>query len=391
MKLSARPRHPVTGKRFVVRGHTERELAAYLHRIDACRTELRLGMRSAEEIDRELRHLQHGPVTLERAAVAYLERAGLAPNTRRGVRSFLREHASGLLGKPLASLDAPTLGAWIEGLARKGLAASSVTAAWRKLRAIVAYAGSRGWIGAEPWGAWRPKKIGGPGRMPAEAARTLDELVRLLEACRDLDAVDYTGLWCKVMIATLLGLRQGELAGLRWSDVAWGPPLVLTIARQWDHHRPVKAKRVVRLESIGELALALRSHESALRHRGLLRAGGPIFPSPASEPGLPRAYAQGEVITRLQLRSAVERAKLPHGPALGAWTVHGLRATFVTLEVSAAGGDLKRAQSRTRHASLASLARYVRSLERSSPAPPAVRFLPGIEHDDAGDPLLSLP
>jgi integrase len=383
VSVRAKPRHPVTGRRFTLRAASPRELDAYLHRLDSLRTELKLGVRTPAEIDRELRHLQHGPVTLERAARAYLERPGLSLNTRRGVRSLMATHLAPLLTSPLAALDAPRMGAWVEQLARAGLAQTSIGTAWRRLRAIGAYAGERGWIGAPPWGDFRPKRLGGPGRPPREAARTLAELTRLLEAASELDRRAYTGLEAKLTIAGLLGLRQGELAGLRWSDLAWGPPIVVHVARQWGGV-VLKTKSAKRLESIEVLEIILRAHRSALFARQLYAVNGPVFPSPASEPGRPVHYASGEVLTRLNIRHAAQIAGLPN---VASWSAHSLRDTFVTLEVAATGGDLTRVQARSRHATLSSLARYVRALSRNHPAPPAVRSLPGFDSDGAGTPF----
>jgi integrase len=390
MSVAARPRHPVTGRRFWLRASTPRELDAYLHRVDSLRTELRLGLRTPEAIDRELRHLRHGPVTLERAAVAYLERP-IALNTKRRIRSLLSTHWSELAPRPLASIDGPAAAAWVESLTRADLEPTTVATAWRSLRAVARYATEKGWIGSIPWGSYRPV-LGRTMRRGREAARTVSELVRLLAAAAALerdDEVRFFGLQVKIALAALLGLRQGELAGLRWIDVAWGPPLVLTITRQWERG-PLKSRAAPKaLQTIAELAELLTAHEQKLRARELYLASGPIFPSPSrSAPGFPRAYLRGEVLTRLQLRSAVEVADLPN---VGAWSAHSMRDTFVTLETDASGGDLGRVQARSRHASLSSLARYLRALSRSTPAAPALSCLPRPETDAAGLPLLAIP
>jgi len=386
MSFTTKPRHPVTGERFTIHASSPAMLAQYRALLDRLRTELRLGMRSANEVDRYLRHLRHGPVTLERAAVAYLQRP-LADNTKRGMRSAVDGHLALLLPKPIASLDAPTVATWIETLVKGGLAVTTIGTLWRKLRALVRYAQERGWIGAPPWGDWHPsRRGGGKGRPPREAARSVEELVRLAHAARELDALEYSGLECMILVAALLGLRQGELAGLRWEDVEWGPPLFVRIARQWSR-APLKTKKPKRIESIRELADTLLAHRGELAARRLFAERGPIFPGPSSEPGRPRAYEKGEVLTRLKLRTAVARANLPN---VGAWSAHSLRDSFVTLEASAAGGDLAHVQSRSRHASLASLVRYLRAMHRNRPASPALFELPGLKSGDAGFPVHAL-
>lgn len=388
MNHEARPRHPVTGKRLYLRAKTSRELEAYLHHLDSLRTGLRLGVRSSDEIDRELRYLRHGPITLERAAVAYLERPGLAANTKRGMRSAVDRHLGPLLNKPIASLDVATVSAWIEKVAKGPLLGeTTIGTLWRKLSALARYAAERGWIAQAPWGTWRPTRRGGKGRPTREAARSVDELVRLVHAARELDAVHYTGLACKILVAALLGLRQGELAGLRWSDLLWGPPILVLVTRQWSG-AALKNKKPCRIESIPELAIALLAHRAAMTERRLYAERGPIFPLPASSPGAPRAYEKGEVLTRLHMRKAVLLAGLPN---IRGWSAHSLRDTFVTLESAAAGGDLARVQPRSRHASLASLARYLRAMNRNRPTSPALLELPGLDcAGDVGFPVHSL-
>lgn len=387
MSVAARPRHPVTGRRFWLRAKTPRELAAYQHRIDVLRTELRLGMRTPEDIDRELRHLRHGPVTLERAAVAYLERP-LAANTKRRIRSLLATHWTDLAPRALSSIDGPAAAAWVESLKRADLGQSSIATAWRSLCAVARYATEKGWIGSSPWGKYRPVLTGTKGR-GREAARTVLELVTLLGAAGVLEREDderFFALQVKLAIAALLGLRQGELAGLRWSDVAWGPPLVITIARQWERAPLKNGAAPKALQTIGELSALLRDHEQKLRARSLYAPSGPLFPSPSrSAPGSPRAYLRGEVLTRLQVRAAVQASGLPN---VASWSAHSMRDTFVTLESDASGGDLGRVAARSRHASLASLARYLRALSRITPAAPAVTSLPN-ETGAAGFPLLN--
>jgi integrase len=77
-------------------------------------------------------------------------------------------------------------------------------------------------------------------------------------------------------------------------------------------------------------------------------------------------------------------------PNVLSWSAHSLRDTFVSLEVAATGGDLARVQARSRHATLSSLARYVRALSRNHPAPPAVRTLAGSIADSRGAGLTLL-
>ncbi len=247
---------------------------------------------------------------------------------------------------------------------------------WRTLRALVRHAAERGWIGACPWGSWRPALGGAPKRAQREAARTWAELEALLRAARELDDDKHTGLEAMIACAALLGLRQGELAGLRWDDVEYGPPLRVLVARQW-LGAPLKGKSGPRwIEAHDLLGGALARHRM---QRFFAKGSDPLFPA---EDG--RAYPSGGPLTRVNLRAAVRRA---HLPAVGSWSAHSLRDTFVTLEAIAAGGDLARVASRSRHASIASLVRYLRAVTRD-PAPLSADLPPRNPDNGAGLPLL---
>jgi integrase len=368
----ASPRHPLTGKQFRVSARSERALAAYLHRIEILGEELRLGMRSTAEVDRALRRVTHGPITLERAARSYMARPHLAKNTRRRVASFLACAGASLCGRELDTLGGDVLEPWIDDLKTR-LAGTTIGTHWRTLRAIGRYAAVRGWIGAAPWGAWRPMLRGARRPPRREAARTLAELARLLEAARQLDAEGAPGFGfvaIKIAVVVLLGLRRGELAGLRWHDVD-AEAATISIARQYAGDE-VKQRTIAVLRAPAELFLLLADHAEALRARGLYLPGGPVFPQERySRPGTPRPYAQGEVLTRGALRSAVARARLPDPRR---WTSHSLRDSFVSLEAdNAHASDLPSLAERSRHASVASLVRYLRALSRA-PAPPGFAF-----------------
>ena len=402
MTVHSQPRHPLTGRRFRLHARTPRELEAYLHRLDVLRTELKLGMRSIEEVNRDLRHLQHGPATVERAAMGYLARPSLAKNTKSRVRSLVESknggaHLGPLLGRPLASLDGSVLAPWIEGLSKAGLHPTTIAMIWRTLRSLVRYGAERGWIGAVPWGNWRPRLSKAPKRVRREATRTLEELARLLLAAREIDdrywdvmrtarrprlAFDREAM---IGCAALLGLRQGELAGLRWSDVEWRPPLTVRVARQWIADPLKMGAQPQRIEAMPELGEILLRYRLRLELAGRYRTNGPIFPRRDTDQGkAPLAYTRGAVLSRLNLRAAVRRAQLPH---LASWSAHSLRDSFVTLEVLASEGDLGRVAARSRHASVASLARYLHALSRSSASPPT-SHLPSVVDGDAA-PLLN--
>lgn len=367
--FAATIRHPITGKQIRLRARTERELQAYLHHIETLKTELRLSMRSVDDVDRALRRLQHGAVTVERAARAYAERADLANNTRRRVLSWLRAAGKPLAERELDQLDAACVSAWIEKLIASGAAKSSLSTAWRTLRSIIRFAAVRGWVGRVPWGPYRPTWSNVPDgqKRLRESARTVDELVSLLAAARSIDSDKLSSfLEAKIACTAMLGLRQGELAGLRWTDVDFDR-FEVRIARQYVADRLKTPSSHATLRAPPELFAILQAQKEKLQALSLFRLDGPVFPSMhTSTSGHPRAYTSGECLSSRSLRSVAQAA---HMPSVSRWTPHGLRDTFATLEAHARAGDLRQTADRTRHGSVASLLRYLRSIDRGRPDP----------------------
>jgi len=366
----AHPRHPVTRKQLRISARSPRELDALVHRIDTLRSELRLGVRTPKEVDRILRRVARGTTTVARAGELFLSRTDIAENTRRRVRSFLAAPGRELAARDLDDLDGPALERWI-GKLRATLGPSSVQQAWKTLRQLVLYATRRGWIGSEPWGTWKPPRMAAPsshGRPQREAARCVAELVAIIDAACALDRErEKAGLLGdlegKCSACALLGLRQGELAGLRWTDINPGAQTV-AIERQWTG-APTKSKRLYVLRALPELFPVFARLCERLRARGLFSPTGPVFPMRESLVGQPRHYASGECLTRRDFRAVVVRANLPHPFR---WSPHSLRDTFVTLEAGATH-DLHAVAARSRHVSIGSLVRYLRSMSRDPAAP----------------------
>lgn len=378
--------HPVTGKRIRLSAHSQRELEHTAKVIDSYREDLRFGRREPEEVAMLLRRVRYGLVTVEAAARAYC-RPELSKQTRRNVDVFLNSTGRGIKARAIEALSPDQLIPWIESLRQSGYAVSTIEQAWNVLRAIGAYVSERGWIGSPPWTGWRPKLRGRDGVRPArEAARTVAELVALLLAAQRIDARSVgvfapPALEPKIAIAALLGLRQGELAGLKWSDIE---PGAVRIARQWDGDALKGGAAPVLLRADEALFAILDRYAEVLREWSLYAADGPIFPGPDSRQRAPRHYTQGEVLTRRQLRSAVTEAGLPD---VQRWSAHSLRDTFVTLEERAHGGNLARLAERSRHRSRPALLRYLHTLGRD-PAPPGF----SLRDADSGErPVLTPP
>lgn len=317
-------------------------------------------MRTTDDVSRALRRLRIGSVTLERAIASYCARPDLATNTRRRVRSLERGALRALLPLELDQLEAPVLAKWVTTLGPRGLnwQVSTQRTAWRDLRSVVRYAAERGWIERAPWAPWRPIfRSQDTARAARECCRSEAELEQLIETAH----AHNPELACKIAVAAGFGLRRGELAGLRWSD--WNSDHeTLQIARQYSGGKlkTLSSVAVMRMpERVREL---LREQLVRMQTLELVQEHGPIFPCrKLSSPGRARAYTTSSPIGILELRSAVRAAGLPH---VEAWSAHSLRDTFVTLETAASGGDLAAASMRSRHASISSLVRYLRSATR---------------------------
>jgi integrase len=240
----------------------------------------------------------------------------------------------------------------------------------------------RGWIAQVPWGTWRPRiRAAGyaPGRPPREAGRDVGELLALFAAARQLDTRRAASggalpdVEAKCAAIALLGVRQRELGALRWSDVDEAAAVVRI--------KSTKQGKTVELRADPVLFEVLAHLRACLEARQLYAPRGPVFPALDSSPGKPQHTGpRTDCLPREVLRHVAKIAELPKPER---WSAQSLRDTFVTLENEGHHGDLKALRDRSRHASLASLVRYLQSRSRapaapgfSMPAAPARRALP---------------
>jgi len=363
-------RHPVTHKQFRLSAPTLALLAELLDEIRVIRHKYkrnRAGL-TQTEVDTQIRAIRgQRSYTLAEAATAYVARESLADNTRKGVLSLVRSHAARLAPIELNALDSNTLKAWVDHLRARQVSVTSILCYWRRLRAVVVYAIERDWIGVLPWGDYVPK-LSGRDPKERESCRSVDELERLLSSALEIDRREGFRHYLEAKIATSvsLGLRQGELAGLRWPDLRETEGVII-VARQYAGRLTKTKHRPKRLEVSDELFVILGEHRARLEELELYSPAGPIFPAPhRSRPGEPRPYDQGECLTTRSLRAVVHLAGLPNQKA---WSSHSLRDTFATLEAIGHGGDLATTAQRTRHKSIPALARYIRAVRRQTPPP----------------------
>lgn len=230
-----------------------------------------------------------------------------------------------------------------------------------------------------PWEGFRLRRA--TPRRQRRALASVTELDAVLMQARDEDQQHWQKgeeafLGCSVLVATLTGLRNAELAGLSWRDLrldAEGSPPLITIARQaprnWHLDRagkpngktepdsPTKGRRIDTLALHQDAAKALRMHREQLQKAGMYDARGPVFPD---EHGFWRT--SGSVIRPEKVAELVRKAGLPYE----SFTTHELRHTYCTLQAMYAlrhgTGDAVDLQRKMRHANVATTYGYIQSV-----------------------------
>ncbi len=161
------------------------------------------------------------------------------------------------------------------------------------------------------------------------------------QTARFLIAISGEPLYACYQLMAVTGLRRGEAAGLRWSDIDLGNA-ALTVSRQLQHEgRRLIALPPKSVASNRALALDPWTLDVLARHRSAYPpsgADGYVFARPGGRPVTP------EQLTR-QFYNLVRRENLP--PI----RLHDLRHGAATLAL-AAGADLKAIQAMLGHASI---------------------------------------
>lgn len=181
-----------------------------------------------------------------------------APGTYASYTQQVRRYLEPALGHvPLAALSADAVEDFVGALAsrvgRRGtpFAAGTVRLALVILRQALRYAVARGLVARNVAAEVRPPR--GPARRPRFLSTT--EAGRLLAAARgDRHETLYR-------VAIVLGLRQGELLGLRWANVALDGGWI-TVCEQLQRRRPGEGGG-------GPTQLVLRGLKSAAANRTL--------------------------------------------------------------------------------------------------------------------------
>lgn len=188
----------------------------------------------------------------------------------------------------------------------KKLSATTVRHEHDLLRTALKYAVRQGLLVRSPADAATP-----PRRVHTEQRVLTPQQVATL-----LASLEGHRLWAMIYLAVTTGMRQGELAGLRWSDVDLaGTRLGVRVQRQYLPHQGIVERETK--EHRGTRPIELTDEEVAVlrRHRALMaeerrRMGGSlhppdlVFPSEVGTPLSPRN------IQRF-FHDALQRADLP--------------------------------------------------------------------------------
>jgi integrase len=272
--------------------------------------------------------------------VAPLE--GLKPNTIHKQRGICRAYIWPALGSiPIDRLRAEDVERWGLALVARGLRQSTVDTALRRLRASLNLAVARKLIREN---VARGVKI----RVPAPVITGADEADAYLDAAQSrqlLEQVAGHRLAALFLLAVTLGLRQGELLGLRWGRVHLDGPtprievreqlqrLPGTPGKQQIHRETPKGRRDRRSSSRRDVRLtpahvtALRAHRSRQAAEKLALGEGwrgedLVFTSMTGTPVLDSRL-------RLIFKAQLHQAGLPHV------TFHSLRHTAGSLMLAA--------------------------------------------------------
>ncbi len=152
---------------------------------------------------------------LERWLRDYGALKNLAPSTRSNYGDTVRVHLVPALGHiPLLRLSPEAIRSYLsEKLREKHLSPTSIQYHYGVLRKALNYAVREGLLARNPCAMVDP-----PRRQRIEMRVLDEEQVRLFLA----EAKRSSPYYCLYLAATLTGMRQGELLGLRWKDLGLG-------------------------------------------------------------------------------------------------------------------------------------------------------------------------
>jgi integrase len=404
--------HPLYGApaRLRVTGATVHELEESLRILSEWKLEYRRAALERDEFERRLVRWATPRTRMVTVRAAFDALAEIAsPEHQSKLASIYRHMIAPDLGELLVTrVTALRLSAWETHLAAADYARSSIEDAFAYLGQAVKLTLPEGqdlpWL-VSPGHYWRPHK----GRVARlrPACGTVAQAEAILAVALEEDRAGrargmFADLGARCVVALLLGLRNGELAGLGWDDFVdlWGPEPRVVVRHQaidqWRRlhpgwTRPSQAPkgcktRELRVHPTAVLALSFQREQ--LVARGWWRPDGPVFPGHTGTPFEGMWRNNANAIPPERMKRLAESAGLAFPQE---WVTHSLRHSLATLE-STSGADLRSIQRRTGHGSLAVLETYVHGRSGRALPPSAVPALDvSFDHETKPCPPPTLP
>lgn len=258
-----------------------------------------------------------------------------------------RRITSAFQGVVLRDLTPEAVQRWEAEMLRGGLSAATVGKAHRLLKQAMGDAVNLGIIARNPVGPVRPPKR----KSPRPNALDLDGRTAVLAA---LDAMAATPITVSARLALYCGLREGEVCGLRWTDVDFADGTI-TVRRSIGRREGgtyVKTPKTERVRDVpvpADLAETLGSWRNVQTAQAL--RAGVTFPGDLYVTGrVDGAYYSPDILSR-EWRT-LSKALDAKGTEGRIPTFHDLRHTFATCAI-AEGVDVKTVSSILGHANAA--------------------------------------
>jgi integrase len=161
----------------------------------------------------------------------------LKPLTRAGYREAIKTYIEPypLARVRMEDLESDDIDRWMKTLRRKGLAEGTIAIAFRRLRKALKVAKQKDYIDYNP----------AEDVEPPDATPTRDPVIlepdQIMQFLRAWEGFRFYALYA---IVVCLGLRRGELMGLRWKDIDLDTR-VMTVRGQLQWVRPAPGKKAV--------------------------------------------------------------------------------------------------------------------------------------------------
>ncbi|MFZ5829861.1 MAG: tyrosine-type recombinase/integrase, partial [Planctomycetota bacterium] len=394
----AQVRAPVTGQVLSISGASAAEVQARAEHVQLLRRGAKYGDLDPALAQSQALQVAWSTMLLSQLWAAYYKT--VQPASRGIAKADWQQRLEPHLGsRRVWDLTLPALQAWVDQLAEEGYANSTIWNSYHRLCGIVQLAVDQRKIPGRPWGAKPPRIRGRPPR-EREACTSIDEFLELVHQAQSHDHDNWkrgrvSDLAPRVVVAGMCGLRNGELGGLGWDDLLLeGPEPRMVVRHQvkdgWDRRHPEWDRpldlpkacdprdppKVLRIHP--GVVQFLHAQRAELERLGWYRSSGPVFPAKGG-----RWRTKSDTIRPDDLRRLAARAGFDN---VERWTTHSLRHTQATLELAFSGGDLRRVQERTRHASIEVMSGYLHMLHRGRP-PSAIPELEGLTPMVRGEPV----